>query len=782
MEAGKMRRLFIGGIIALFCAQILYGALMLSAMYKQYQEPFFKVNGLLCKDMADHLSLLVRVGKSLRQSTLEKYFKPFRGRIAVENIIVFDANDTTLFVWNPKSTISLEVPNQKSPLFANVSKGENDDSFITSCPITDRNNQTVGNLAIFLDKKQLQGQVIEESSSIITLFLAITLGEILLLGALLFFYNRLQKKRAASSQKMPSGILLRTCFMLPLILGQILFLALLTPKISELYQHVTYQTGHQVIRQVSWDLERVIKLGMSISKIHAMDDWLKTRQNHIEALGMVVYDEHGQMHSAISVEKKLDYNSWQSIRNNAILAHRDIHNPDTGAVVGSVFVAMDPEAISRSLIGVMLDNLTLTIVAALFLSELVFLLIMSSGGLKTLRTSSDFMRPIIFACLFGTEMSMSYVPIRIGELGLELFGLPPDVVSGLPVSCELFMAGVAMLVGGFWSQRSGWRPMLFTGLLLSFGGAILSWLSPAPLPFILARGFSGLGYGFINLSAQVYVIAHSSSTQRARNLAFMFAGLYAGTLCGSALGGLIADRLGYQSVFPASAILLILLVACLWRMLPAECWLREKNEGRLSLQEALAFFKDTKMSALLLFFIIPNALITVCLFQFFVPLSLSQAGTSPASIGRVFLVYCIIVMFSGPLFGSIIDKARRMEIPLFASLMIAVASILSLVFMDGLSAAMLCVALLAMNTAIASNGQGAYALSLPAAQRFGRSRTMGFYNVAMRLGQVLGPLSLGIMISIWNVRIGLSILAAFTLVCAVIFLLLTVTGRKHRTI
>ncbi|MBR3881024.1 MAG: MFS transporter, partial [Mailhella sp.] len=131
----------------------------------------------------------------------------------------------------------------------------------------------------------------------------------------------------------------------------------------------------------------------------------------------------------------------------------------------------------------------------------------------------------------------------------------------------------------------------------------------------------------------------------------------------------------------------------------------------------------------------------------------------------------IIVMFAGPLFGALIDKAKRMEIPLFLSLIIAIASILTLVFMDGITAAMLCVALLAVNTSIASNGQGAYALSLPAAQRFGRSRTMGFYNVAMRLGQVLGPLSLGIMISIWNIQIGLSVLAGFTLLSAFIFLL-----------
>jgi predicted MFS family arabinose efflux permease len=321
--------------------------------------------------------------------------------------------------------------------------------------------------------------------------------------------------------------------------------------------------------------------------------------------------------------------------------------------------------------------------------------------------------------------------------------------------------------------------MLISGILLACFGSLLSWLSTGPLPFILSRGIAGLGYGFINLSAQVFVIAHSAEKHRARNLAFMFAGLYAGCLSGSALGGLIADRLGYAAVFPFSAGLLLLLTALLWRFLPIECWIPEAKTERFSLGESMKFFTDRRMSALLAFFIIPNALITVCLFQFFVPLSLSQAGTSPASIGRVFLVYCVIVMFAGPAFGALIDRAKKMEHPLFISLLIAAASVFCLVALDGLFGAMVSVALLAVNTAIASNGQGAYALSLPAAQRFGKSRTMGFYNVAMRVGQVLGPLSLGVMMSIWDVRFGLTALAVFTLVCAVLFLALSWRGKPE---
>ncbi len=780
MRPLPLRRLLAGGILALLCAQLLYGALMLSALYKQYQEPVFQINGLVCQDIADHLGLLVRVGKSLRPQTVERFLSQYHTRTEAENIAVTDAAGRVIYQWDALGETDLHTPADAKPVFGPLKKFSTDDSFWTVCPIPGKNGATAGYVYMALDKARISDLLAAAAENQLLLFAGISVGECLLLALLLYAYaGRRAGKNDESSEK-SSTLKLRVCFMLPLVTGQVLILFLLQSPLTKLYQEEMTHTGLQLSRQMTWDLERLAGMGLPVSGIYGMEDWMMKRQQHISTLGMAVFDVTGKLHAASDAVAPLSEEEWQRRTETAAPVTLAIRHPADGTPAGNVQIIMDPTMMLDNLHSVMLDNLTMTVVAALFLSELIFLLLMSGGGLTNMSRSPDFMRPIIFACLFATEMSMSYVPIRIGELGLDLFGLPPDVVSGLPVSCELFMAGLAMFVGGFWSQRSGWNPMLLSGLLLACLGSCASWISTSALPFILARGMSGLGYGFINLAAQVFVIAHSSEDNRARNLAFMFAGLYAGTLCGSSMGGLIADRLGYHAVFPASAVMLAITVAVLFRLLPREVWQREEGStSRLTLKETLTFFSDRRMGALLFFFIIPNALITVCLFQFFMPLSLSQAGTSPATIGRIFLLYCVIVMFAGPCFGTLLDKARRMEQPLFVSMIIVAMSLLALVFFDGVPAAMLSVALLAVNTAIASNGQGAYALSLPAAAEFGRARTVGFYNVAMRIGQVLGPLSLGIMMSVWDARTGLTVLAAFTGVCALLFAALSFS-RKGR--
>ncbi|WP_077072509.1 MFS transporter [Mailhella massiliensis] len=776
MTDPRLRRLLTGGILALLCAQLLYGALMLSALYKQYQEPVFQINGLVCRDIADHLGLLVRVGKSLRPQTVERFLSLYRTRTEAENIAVTDGAGNVIFQWDKNGGSRIIPPADADTVFGSVRKFSTDEQFWTTCPISGRQGVVAGHVLLALNKERISGVIAHTAQSQLWLFLGVSLAECLLLVLLM----RLQSG-AGGSGKIPSGLRLRLSFMMPLILGQILFLLLLHTPLSRLYEAETAHTGRQLARQMTWDLERLAGMGLPVSGIHGMQLWMMERQQHVSTLGMAVFDVTGRLHAAADANGYLYPEDWKRLTEEHRPVRLDICHPADGSPAGSVQVLMNPSTIRSNLLSVMLDNLTMTVVAALFLSELIFLLIMSGNGLTAMASSPGFMRPIIFACLFATEMSMSYVPIRIGELGLDLFGLPPEVVSGLPVSCELFMAGLAMFAGGFWSQKSGWKPMLLSGVLLACLGSFASWLSPSALPFILARGMSGLGYGFINLAAQVFVIAHSSESSRAHNLAFMFAGLYAGTLCGSSMGGLIADRLGYQAVFPASAVMLVITLAALSRLLPKETWQSgESSASKLSLQEAFAFLSDRRMGALLLFFIIPNALITVCLFQFFMPLSLSQAGTSPATIGRVFLLYCVIVMFAGPFFGSLLDRAKSMVPPLFLSMLVVVLSLMALLVLDGLSAAMLSVALLAVNTAIASNGQGAYALSLPAAQSFGRSHTMGFYNVAMRIGQVLGPLSLGIMMSVWNARTGITVLAVFTGLSALLFAVLSISRSSSK--
>lgn len=409
-----------------------------------------------------------------------------------------------------------------------------------------------------------------------------------------------------------------------------------------------------------------------------------------------------------------------------------------------------------------------------------------------LAETPGFMRPVIFFCMFAIDMGVSFIPLRLAELDATLFGLPRDVVMGLPVSAEMFMVAVAILLGGAAGERFGWRPLLLCGVLLAALGNLVSGTAASALGYIAARGIAGAGYGCINLAAQLHVMNHSDESNRAGNLAHMFAGLFAGAMCGSATGGLVADRLGYGPVFFVAAGMLLavlgVLALCPARPhVPALGSRPAPHPGKTpevtsqgtahdadgNAAGVLAFLRDRRMVGLLVCNIMPVAFVTVCLFQFFIPVYLSEGGASPADIGRVSMLFCLVVVFLGPLCGRLIDATPRKDRMLVVAGIAGALAIAALLMGGGIAEAVLAVVMLGVSNAIAASAQGTYALSLPVALRMGRARTMGVYNITERVGQVIGPVTFAVLLSLLGREGGLLAMAAGVAALTLLFMWLS---------
>lgn len=787
-HAQKIRRLYIGGFLALLCAQLLYGALALSSLHKQYGEPATTLQSMVCKDLASHLSMLVRFGKKLDARTVGTFLNRYEGRFSAANIVVTTAAGEIISSWKPVTdargtTHTLSLPRVTKKLKDGTRSFSAHGCLWLIHDISNRKGVVIGQVLAGIDEAGFAAALWETVKKQLKLLMLITIGECLLLAVLFRKYAGLA---AASHSAAGRRFYLYLCLLLPLVVGHGLFAFFQRGPLQNIYEQEVRHISRQVGRQLAWDFNRLANLGLSVEQIRSLDSALMLSQRGLPVAGMAIFIRDGEMLAAAGSKGPIPEEEWDKLLSENFVSHINFaipsedleHAPSPIHSGGEIVVLGSPDFVKTSLLEITLDATTMTIVAVLFLLELILLLSPREGGAA--RAPARFMRPIIFVCMFALDLSSLYVPMRIGELGTDLFGLPAQIIPGLPLSCELLMTGIAILYGGFLSQKTGWRPLLMGGTALSCVGAAISWGAWNPLVFILARGFTGIGYGAINIAAQVYVVAHSDSSHRGGNLAFMFAGLYAGSLCGSTMGGLVADHFGYGAVFPVSSVLLLVILLVLYRMLPRDVWTPEPTRHEhLTLRDVLAFVGDRRMGALLALCCFPCALVTVCLAQFFIPLSLSQAGIRPATIGRVFMLFCLVVMFLGPLCGQLIDRARNRAHFLFGAQVMALLSIVALLTTDGLAAATLSIAVLGMCSAIVTNGQAAYALSLPVAVEFGRARTMGIYNVATRSGQVMGPLVLGMASSLWSAHTGLCILAGFLTAAALLFALACFPAPGH---
>lgn len=399
-----------------------------------------------------------------------------------------------------------------------------------------------------------------------------------------------------------------------------------------------------------------------------------------------------------------------------------------------------------------LDILTLVAISLIFMVEMFLLLSRSlearlQGTTQSHAHRSALFRPLMFVFILAMDMTISFIPLRMAELTTTSI-LPRDVLLGLPISAEMGMTGLSVLIAGTWMKRKGARPPLMTGIICMALGYLASMLAWTPWLFIAARALVGLGYGLSLLTAQAYTV-------RDGKLADMFAGVYAGSLCGSALGAMLAERLGYGPVFAISAVILACLALVPLRLLRGQ----EKQEdvreeapaARLTLPQIRRLLADRHFLAFILLALLPSALLCVGFLNYFLPVFLKQADVAQSNIGRIYMLNCLIVIYSGPLFARLVGNSLHKGPLLFWAGILSALSVACFCFLPPLPASVAGSILLGLATGLNIPAQSEFLLELDIARAIGVDQAMSLLDALQRVGQVIGPVCVGAVMAIMSV-------------------------------
>ena len=427
------------------------------------------------------------------------------------------------------------------------------------------------------------------------------------------------------------------------------------------------------------------------------------------------------------------------------------------------------------------ETFTVLVVSLLLGGELVvlaLLLMERRSSLQRLPVEARFSgaRPAMFFFLFGIDLSMSFVALHMEELYEPMLGLSKEFVIGLPISVEFLFVGVAILVAGYWVDRRGWFQPFLAGLLLAALGALYSGLATDAWNFIVSRGVLGMGYGLTLLAVQGFVIRNVDEKHLTQGLAHVFAGLYAGSLCGNAFGAMLADAMGYRMVFLLGAVVLAVLTvyALLFMRGDGETARADAAAARPPQVEGALkrFLVDRRVASVALLASMPAAVVTVGFLNYFSPIYLKGLGASQTTIGQVLLVYGISLVFVGPALSRMVDAAGNRRLAVFLGSVLGGLALMVFQVLDGIPATLLAMALLGVSSSLVLSAQSALLLSLPVAQMLGRSTAIGMFRASSRLGQVLGPIVVaGVLVTLdTSMETGIALIGLAYLVTSLAFL------------
>ena len=666
-------------------------------------------------------------------------------------------------------------------------------SYFSTFALKDKKEQTKGIIAIAIKANHINHFLdhIFKQNFRITLMIAAT-GIMLLI---LILYTLLPTDRNIKdfSKK-------KTTIIIFLVIGSVLIstYSVSTYKFGQVFIRINKENTSLINEQLKRDVEYLLNIGARIDRLSRLDRYLgKIISESPEIENITLYDHRDQPLYRATKNKVTDFQRSKNAYSQWVEATQPVLNPDYNVRIdlmkdtgykGYFSINASKDILFKKLIDNIMDSLTVIIVSLLFFVEmliLIFKYIERKAGGKAAQQTIDYgvMRPAAFLFLFGIDISVSFLPLHMESLYVPILNLSRETIMGLPISVEFLFVGIAILISGVWLDRRGWHEPFVSGLAIAAVGVMYSWWAADALQFIVSRGVVGFGYGLSLMAAQGFVISFTDWKTKAQGLAHLFAGIYAGSICGTATGGMLAEWMGYSPVFLVGTVILIGVI--IYTLLFMRTAMRkpatvkvQTTERHVKTRNLFQFLFNRTILGLIFFSSLPAAIAVIGFMNYFSPIYLNRIGASQSTIGQVLMLYGICLIYFGPFVSRYVDASNNKKVYIIIGCLLGSVALLTFYFMEGIPASVVAVILFGLSSSFVLASQSVYALKLQVTQKLGEGKAIGIFRSTSRVGQMLGPIVFSATIAATNIKVGITYLGIAYLLTAFLFLLFTQSDLK----
>ncbi len=382
-------------------------------------------------------------------------------------------------------------------------------------------------------------------------------------------------------------------------------------------------------------------------------------------------------------------------------------------------------------------------------------------------------RILTFLFMFAEMLSRPFLPVMVkGIVPSWATGQTVDFLSGLPIAAFMFVVAVGMPIAGRWSDRIGRRRTFLIG-----AAAMVIGLAGAAVPysiydFTVWRMITAAGYATMFMACQGFVIDNTGDNDRARGISLFVGAIMVSEVCAPAIGGILADRVGYQLVFVLGAVVALTAGILGQSILRRHERRRGEEQERGRLLNLTVGLRNPRFVTLLVFAAIPAKLLLTGFLFFLVPMVLTDLGASQAEIGRIVMAYGIPSLVLTPVFAAIVDRLKCHGLMVGLGGIVAGAGMLPVLFTANIDAVLVGVAGLGIGQAMSISPQIALVGQVCTQEiaEHGHTAVLGLFRLVERIGAALGSIvAAALVAALGSSADAMAILGAVSVVCAVIF-------------
>jgi MFS transporter, DHA1 family, multidrug resistance protein len=366
------------------------------------------------------------------------------------------------------------------------------------------------------------------------------------------------------------------------------------------------------------------------------------------------------------------------------------------------------------------------------------------------------------ACYFGSFMRVPVVPLYARSFGADAFEV------GIINAAFLLMAGIVSLPLGILSDRLGRKLLILTGLALAAGSSFLLSFSTSTVQLVAIHLLLGVSLGMFGPTMMSYVADITPATHLGRAYGWYALALNSGMSVGPATGGLMAEWLGFRSVFVLSGAVILLVFWMTLFLLPRA---RHVLLHRHASRDTKALMKDLSKNVPLLscWLVTLGSCFAMGMYTTFVPLFAVEQGMNTGEIGLIFATQALFNALSRVPFGRLTDTVARRSDLVVVGLLGVTGTVASFGIASSMFEFILCAAGLGISIGIAYTAIGALIPEVVKADS--RGLAMGGYNSCIYLGMMLSSLGMGALVGDLGYRNCFFIVALTNLLTTGIFYL-----------
>ncbi len=369
----------------------------------------------------------------------------------------------------------------------------------------------------------------------------------------------------------------------------------------------------------------------------------------------------------------------------------------------------------------------------------------------------------MFIFFFATDLSRPFWPIFVGGFPPPAAGLDPNFLQALPMAMWALTMMIVTPFGPRLIRMLGVRKCLLGGMVPAAVGTLMCAFATGYIELVWWRCVTAAGFGLVSVTGILFVTMSAEAGRGARSAAVFIGAQTAAGICGTALGGILADRLGYSGTLYVSAAVLalncLLVARVVSQISPPQAMGSDGAEqggfaGYFNVLKRWNFITFIPLAAL------PPRIVLTGFMLFMTPVVLNKLEYSDAAVGRFMMCYFICNLLFTPLVARALDRFNCHRSFLFVGTLLLGGAVLLFSYSTLLVSLVASMVLAGLGMALTTTSLVAiipvqFARECAAE---GLGTVTSLLRVVERVGSILGPLVVALLIKVAGYSQGAMIL------------------------